>query len=234
MGQPMLKYNGFELVERLIKKGGGKLDVILAETKMEERDWLEFKSVVVPAQKEWKDGENENTNRWHVAHAVMALANSWGGAVIVGIPDKNESGKKNNKTVENTEKRDVQLEEPIDFAEGINEFITWDRYQSQHLDAAIFPQNREWIKDTNGRVRYSISPERLDSLRRLVTYDAIEFKGKRLVLIKVKPISGDNFIIIDEHANGTDGHAVLYAREKGNRGEDKRISLDPERFKQSR
>lgn len=51
-----------------------------------ETEWLELKASFYPESGNFEQGTNADDYRWNVAKAVIALANSIGGVVLLGLP----------------------------------------------------------------------------------------------------------------------------------------------------
>ena len=52
-----------------------------------ETEWVELKAATYPASGNFEQGTNSDDYRWNVAKAVIALANSIGGVVLLGVAD---------------------------------------------------------------------------------------------------------------------------------------------------
>lgn len=52
-----------------------------------ETEWLELKAASYPDGGRFEQGTNADDYRWNVAKAVIALANSIGGVVLLGVAD---------------------------------------------------------------------------------------------------------------------------------------------------
>ncbi len=52
-----------------------------------ETEWLELKAATYPKDGTFDKGTNADDYNWHVAKAVIALANSIGGVVLLGVTD---------------------------------------------------------------------------------------------------------------------------------------------------
>lgn len=52
-----------------------------------ETEWLELKAASYPEGGRFAQGRNTDDYRWNVAKAVIALANSIGGVVLLGVAD---------------------------------------------------------------------------------------------------------------------------------------------------
>jgi Putative DNA-binding domain len=77
-----------ELAARVLKHPRGGLEALLELVGGSETEWLELKAATCPKEGDFQKGENEDDYRWDVARAVIALANSIGGVVLLGVNDK--------------------------------------------------------------------------------------------------------------------------------------------------
>ena len=108
--------NGYSHVERILKKSSYRLEDLLQNAGNRENFWLEFKGAPflhpgAPGVKEW---ETQDFLSWNILEAVISLANTAGGAVVLGLDDDRETvvpllDKDTHKKVENFDKfiRDV-------------------------------------------------------------------------------------------------------------------------------
>lgn len=85
---PAEAISGYELARRVLGHEKGGVAALLALAGGRETDWLEFKAAMVGRGKGRKQGEKDADGHWNVAEAVIAMANTCGGAVIIGIEDK--------------------------------------------------------------------------------------------------------------------------------------------------
>ncbi|NHA14615.1 RNA-binding domain-containing protein [Thioalkalivibrio sp. XN279] len=79
-----------QLASRVLKHPRGGLAALLALADGSERDWLEFKAATYPLGGHFKAPENKHDYRWDVARAVIALANTVGGVVLLGVDDSGQ------------------------------------------------------------------------------------------------------------------------------------------------
>lgn len=87
----MPEMSGYNLVQQILAHPNGSLEKLLSLAGNGECDWLELKAAVITRPQDRKPNENEADAQWHVAEAVIAMANSRGGIVLVGINDKDKS-----------------------------------------------------------------------------------------------------------------------------------------------
>ncbi|MGB4497105.1 MAG: NACHT domain-containing protein [Methylococcaceae bacterium] len=77
--------NGYEFVEKILGQTNYDVEPLIQMTHGLETEWLEFKAATEPKDGQFQHDENIWDYRWHVSKALFAMANSVGGAVIVGI-----------------------------------------------------------------------------------------------------------------------------------------------------
>lgn len=76
-----------DLALRVLQHPRGGLEALLGLSHGSETEWLELKAASYPEGGQFKLGENKGDYRWNVAKAVIALANSTGGVVLLGVDD---------------------------------------------------------------------------------------------------------------------------------------------------
>lgn len=79
--------NGRDLVGQVLNHPQGGIDGLLQLAERQETDWLEFKAALHPIGGRFEPGEVQADCDWHVAEAAVAMSNSVGGAVILGLDD---------------------------------------------------------------------------------------------------------------------------------------------------
>lgn len=79
--------NARDLVARILNHPSGSIDALLRLAEDQETDWLECKAALHPVGGSFKPNENADDYEWHVAKAAVALANSCGGVVLLGLDD---------------------------------------------------------------------------------------------------------------------------------------------------
>ena len=79
--------NARDLVARILHHPQGGIAALLKLAEAQETEWLEFKAALHPEGGVFQPGESADDYRWHVAKAAVALANTAGGAVILGLDD---------------------------------------------------------------------------------------------------------------------------------------------------
>lgn len=83
--------HGKDLVAAILDHPQGGAEALLEFTGGQETECLELKAALYPQDGAFMKGETLDDLRWHVAEAVFAMANSYGGAVIIGVDDQTRS-----------------------------------------------------------------------------------------------------------------------------------------------
>ena len=82
------RISGYDLVTKVLDHPDGGVEALIDLAGGAETDWLEFKAAMIGRHKDRKNPkENDADGHWNVAEAVLAMANTRGGAVLVGIDD---------------------------------------------------------------------------------------------------------------------------------------------------
>jgi len=103
-----------ELVRRVLDATGGDVEPLVKLANYQETEWLEFKRNLWPGEEKAAELERENLRQnaedsrkqglrdgnppeptkgklcWHTVRAVIAMANTHGGAVLVGVDDNGQ------------------------------------------------------------------------------------------------------------------------------------------------
>ena len=193
-----MSMNGYELVSRVLSASAFSCDALIDLAGNQETEWLEFKAALYPpahdATTPHKAGtkENEADYFWHVAKAVLALANSAGGAVLLGVSD-------------NAEPVDLGLSDPKGFLQ-----TSYDDYFRQTLDKAILPSNRKWNTGTQGIWTIDLLPSHLIESHRAT------LKGQPVIAILVK--ASKQLIKSVELVNGNAHRSIVMCRQSGQMG----------------
>ena len=81
--------SGYELVLLITSMSSRKLDPLLKCVNLAETDFLELKSDVRPKGGQPEPGYTKDDYYWNVTKGLIALANSSGGMLVIGIHEKN-------------------------------------------------------------------------------------------------------------------------------------------------
>ena len=80
------KISGYQLAEHLLAEGG--VEALIRYARNAETDWLELKAGMCLLPEDKRKGETENEHYWNIAKEVIALMNTSGGALVIGVHDK--------------------------------------------------------------------------------------------------------------------------------------------------
>jgi len=206
----MEKITATELVKRVLSHPDGSVDELLKIANKTETEWLELKAAINP-RFEVIDGrinyildsnEHIGDQLVSVVQAVIALANTNGGVVLLGISNELEA---------------VGLE-ASDMKSKLKE--GWDSFSRDVLQPAIEPVKRSWCCGKDGLKKYSISA---GSLTGLIEYQCHDYKGKRIAAIIVSPVNVEDTLITVEELPAT--RDVWYVRSKGDIGKTETLHL---------
>jgi cold shock CspA family protein len=161
-----------------------------------ETEWLELKAATYPAGGNFEQGENTDDYRWNVAKAVIALANSIGGVVLLGVADDGD--------VVGIEASDPKGRRRSKGAEAFRREVV--------MQQVLLPA-KGWKTGRQGEFRLV----KAALLERLVALEEIP-KGERSVLaIFVDPAPKDYGFV--EVETSKDVCPVIYLRKRGSVGQ---------------
>jgi len=190
--------SGYALVDKILNyydnEGVAKL---LECTDSKETEFLELKTSYLLSEQDAKDGKRQENLTWDIALALIAIANTAGGALIIGV------------------KKDSRTLCPVEVKEDKEAFLRMNICQ------VLLPDQRVWTvcekngKDKNGKDIYVKERWMADGLpqfeARLYPYFDGEESGD-VVLILVKPQPRGRYITLENINQGT---KLLVQREKG-------------------
>ena len=79
--------DGFDFCKKILEHPNGGVEVLLNQAKNSECEWLEFKASIELLPED-QEKYSQKDLYWSIANAVIGMANTYGGAVIIGIDDK--------------------------------------------------------------------------------------------------------------------------------------------------
>ncbi len=79
-----------QLVNKVLDAPDGGVEELLHLCGHDENDWLEFKASIYPLGDNKCDPSNRGDLAWNIARAAVALANTIGGALLIGVDDDGE------------------------------------------------------------------------------------------------------------------------------------------------
>jgi hypothetical protein len=154
--------NGYDLCRQILDQTRYDVSPLIQLAKKGESDWLEFKASLRPKGDVYQNNQKKGDFLWHVAKAVVAFANTYGGAVLLGVDDTGNP---------------VGLQSSVKDSDSYN----WDSFCLNHLKPALFPRNKKWIC-TKHSICLSKSLDEFAETRRGT------LKGYDVAIIFVKPI----------------------------------------------
>jgi hypothetical protein len=191
--------NARELALRVLQHPRGGLEALLALAKSSEPEWLELKAASFPEEGQFAKGTNEHDYRWNVAKAVIALANSIGGVVLLGVDDEGRPV--------GIEASDPKHKRERDGAEAFRRDVI--------LQQVLLPK-RGWKTGRHG----TLSLINLPLFERLVSLEEIRCGEKTVLAILVDPVPRGYGYVEVEKGVGTETAAVLtYIRSRGDVGQ---------------
>ncbi len=183
--------NGRDLAANILNHPQGGLDVLLDFTENQENEWIEYKAALRPRNGIFEQGQNEGDYRWHVARAVIAMANWVGGAVILGIDDQGTA---------------VGLK-PSDTG-GILAHEGREAFNRKVLAPAI--TGPKWKTGRLGLLGTG------DHFERLIEIHNATYQGLPVAIVLISPVEADESIEICQV--NKDRH-LIYTRARGARGQ---------------
>lgn len=183
-----------ELAVRVLKHPRGGIEALLELVGGSETEWLELKAATYPEGGRFDGGANEDDYRWDVARAVIALANSIGGVVLLGVD--NEGKPVGLDASDPTHKRER------DGAEAFRRDVI--------LQQVLHPK-RGWRTGRRGSFKV-VNPSLLEHL---VTLEEIRCGEESALAILVDPVPrGYGHVVVEKRTNGNPVR-VVYARKRG-------------------
>lgn len=186
-------FQPYELCRLVLDAYDGRLDPLMSAVGRGETHWLEFKAACEPPPPEGESSGQvrpSDDHRWHLARAVIALANTHGGCVLLGVTDEGEPA-------------DLQLSDPGAILErgGMDAFL-------RHLEDAVLKRPKGWTLANGRRVTESGLVE-----KGLVEYRRATLAGSPVVAILVRPIpKGEPCIYCKSESAGNQRHFLPVRR----------------------
>ena len=169
-----------ELVERIVIHPQGGVEGLVRLAGNQETEWLDLKAGLGPPPgKPTEKGENVHDYYWHVAKAVIAMANTRGGAVVLGI--KEEKGKPISVGLGSVDPK------------GILSKYGTDEFFRKCIDKAIRPE-KGWKTGKAGHWQLGY-----DYFQQGVSYKISTFEGQEVVVILIRPIpQGEKLLDVEQ------------------------------------
>lgn len=185
--------NACELVRRVLQHPGGGLQALLKIVEGGENEWLELKAASFPEGGVFAEGANEDDYRWNVAKAAIALANSVGGVVLLGVNDAGQPI--------GIEASDPKGKRGSKGAEAFRREVVWQQ--------VLLPM-RGWKTGRSGTIK--LTRPRL--FERLLSLEEIHCDGKTVLAIFVAP-SDYGFVEVTKVADQRPTADLIYVRKRG-------------------
>jgi hypothetical protein len=172
-----------EFINKILSQRDGGIERVIAFAGGHECDWLEFKDSLYPRDGKFpvdKKGRSANhaDYQWNLAKAVISMANSWGGAILLGVQEEEGSRK--------------PLAAGL-YAKKKEHCDTWDDYCRFILEPALFSK-KGWITGQSGS--WKAAPIIPDTL---VDRQKATFQGKTIGVLIVKPVATvDDLIYVED------------------------------------
>jgi hypothetical protein len=182
------------MVDWILHHPEGGVDQILTLAGGGEADWLEFKAALGPPPgQELERGENAADYHWHVARSLIAIANSRGGVLLLGVDDRG---------------RGVGLE--ASDPRGVEKRGGFDSFVRTVVRPALFPHTNEWRCAKSGTWRADVSQlDRVCKIFRKEFCTERDSDSRGIVVIVVNPISPNEAPLIAERVTHSEKEVVL-------------------------
>jgi hypothetical protein len=194
-----------ELALRVLQHPRGGVSALLDLVDRNETEWLELKAASYPQDGTFTKGDNEDDYRWDVAKAAIALANSVGGVVLLGMNDAGEPV--GLEASDPTRKRERK---------GADAFR-----REVILSQVLFPKEG-WRTGRRGRFRVLQGP----LLERLINLQEVRCGDHFVLAIVVDPVPrGFGQITVEQTVKGA-ATQLVYARRRGSVGDTVELHTD--------
>ena len=197
----MNEISGYELAQEIIsKRDEDAVATILRYAGDAECDYLELKASVLARQQDLGPGEQPEDMYWNIAKELIALMNTRGGLLVIGVTD----GKNHDAVPLRENDKDNIIDN-----EGIEAYIR------KVIEANVVPQNQEW---TYKNRKYCVPPSK--NLWNHLQVQKLNYLGETVVAFLVEPCDEKDFITVKSHwSDGREAPEILPRRRKGHIGE---------------
>lgn len=195
-----------ELAARVLKHPRGGLEALLDLVGGSETEWLELKAAAYAKEGNFQNGDNEDDYRWDVARAVIALANSIGGVVLLGIDEKTGLAV-GLEASDPAHKRERQGPEA---------------FRREVILGQVLHPGGGWR--TGRRGSFKVVNQSL--FERLVSLEEIRCGEKSILAILVDPVPRGFGHVVVEKKKERNTARVVYARKRGAVGETSEIPIE--------
>ncbi len=198
-----------EFIERALAATGNELRPLLRLLKNEETDWLEFKAALIPPPE--RQNATKADGQWAVVKAALALVNTHGGAVLLGVDDAGNPAP-------------LQRSDP----KGYLEKDGWDKFARSVLDSGLF-RPKGWATFKQGTWCLEVN-----DFKRCIETRRATLDGEAIVVLLVRPISPQGTLLMA--SNNKQDQDILFVRRRGDVGVVEKITGEKaiEDWRQSR
>lgn len=157
-----------EIAKKILQHPQGGVKPLLDFAGNSEREWLELKAATMPEDGVFGDKYNEADYAWNIAKAVIALANTVGGVVLLGIDDNLIP-----IGLDNSDPRGILSNEGV------------ESYIRKYLFPKILLPAKGWKTKRGDHIKLKNS---IEQLRYLITIEDFLFDSRRVLAILVGPV----------------------------------------------
>jgi cold shock CspA family protein len=191
-----------ELAQRVLLHPRGGVKALIQLVKESETEWLELKAATHPKNGVFGKGENADDYYWNVAKAVIALANSVGGVVLLGVTDDGSV-------------IGIDASDP----EGRRQTKGAEAFRREVVMQKMLMPPKGWKTERKGTFQLANAAV----LNRLVTLEEIPHGDKSVLAIFVDPTEDYGFVEIESTQSVGQ---IIYARTRGAVGQVVELSVD--------
>lgn len=191
-----------ELAQRVLLHPRGGVKALIQLVKESETEWLELKAGTHPKNGVFGKGENADDYYWNVAKAVIALANSVGGVVLLGVTDDGSV-------------IGIDASDP----EGRRQTKGAEAFRREVVMQKMLMPPKGWKTERKGTFQLVNAAV----LNRLVTLEEIPHGDKSVLAIFVDPTEDYGFVEIESTKSVGQ---IIYARMRGAVGQVVELSGD--------
>ena len=199
MNSSTIGISGYDLVRKVISaRQDDAIYTLIASTGGSECDYLEFKASIVT--RDLEPGESPSDIYWNIARELIAMANTRGGILIIGIDD---SPAHNVVPLRDSDPNGIIAHEGL------------EAYMRKVIDSHVLPENQEW---TYKKCRYKLAQN--VNLSDYVQIEKMKFRDEDVIAYLVSPCEEGKFLSVRKtYHDGRTAPEELPRRLKGQIGE---------------
>ena len=162
----MEKINGYDFASRVLYAPQGNIEGLLNISANDESCWLEMKAGMALLPEDVKKGEKKEDLYWNIAQAIIEIANTSGGILLIGIEDHTH--------------KVVPLEE--NDPRNIIEKSGYEAYRRQEILGRIWPDKKVW---RTSKAKWHIEDNVPADLVSVIGW---QYQGHEIAVILIKPV----------------------------------------------